>query len=65
MALSAVVIMAAVGTGDFRHFERFALALCAGSLLLIPVFVMVHPPMAEVARDMFFVQFRRTASSAR
>ncbi|WP_400770452.1 NRAMP family divalent metal transporter [Methylosinus sporium] len=56
VALSAVVIMAAVGTGDFRRFERFALALCAGSLVLIPIFVMIHPPMAEVARDMFLVQ---------
>ncbi|OAI29530.1 manganese transporter [Methylosinus sp. R-45379] len=56
VALSAVVIMAAVGTGDFRRFERFALALCAGSLVLIPIFVMIHPPIAEVARDMFLVQ---------
>ena len=44
VALSAVVIMAAVGTGDFRRFERFALMLCAGSLVLIPIFVMIHPP---------------------
>ena len=56
VALSAVVIMAAASTGDFRRFERFALALCAGSLLLVPVFVMVHPPMADLARDMFFIQ---------
>jgi NRAMP (natural resistance-associated macrophage protein)-like metal ion transporter len=56
VALSAVVILAAVGTGDFRKFERFALALCAGSLLLVPVFVMVHPPMAQLARDMLLAQ---------
>ena len=42
---SAVVIMAAASTGDFRRFERFSLALCVGSLLLVPVFLMVHPPM--------------------
>jgi Mn2+/Fe2+ NRAMP family transporter len=51
VALSAVIIMAAVSTGDFRRFERFALALCAGSLLLIPIFLMIHPPVAEIARD--------------
>ena len=28
VALSAVVVMGAAGTGDFRRFERFALALC-------------------------------------
>jgi NRAMP (natural resistance-associated macrophage protein)-like metal ion transporter len=61
VALSAVVIMTAVSTGDFRRFERFALALCAGSLLLIPVFLMVHPPMAELVRDMALVQLPKDA----
>jgi Mn2+/Fe2+ NRAMP family transporter len=42
VALAAVAIMAAVSTGDFRRFERFALALCAGSLLLVPIFLMIH-----------------------
>ncbi len=51
VALSAAAIMGAVGTGDFRRFERFALALVAGSLVLAPIFVMVHPPMGEIARD--------------
>ena len=50
VALSAVVIMAAASTGDFRRFERFALALCVGSLLLVPVFLMIHPPMTDLAR---------------
>ncbi len=52
VALAAVAIMAAVSTGDFRRFERFALALCAGSLLLVPIFLMIHPPVAEIARDL-------------
>ena len=51
VALSAAAIMGAVGTGDFRRFERFALALVAGSLVLAPIFVMVHPPMGKIARD--------------
>src|SRR3977135_955052 len=43
VALSAVAVMGAVSTGDFRRFERFALTLVAGSLVLVPVFLMVHP----------------------
>jgi Mn2+/Fe2+ NRAMP family transporter len=51
LAAAAVMIMAAVSTGDFRRFERFALLLVFGSLLLVPVFLMVHPPWEEIAHD--------------
>jgi Mn2+/Fe2+ NRAMP family transporter len=51
LAGAAVMIMGAVSTGDFRRFERFALALVSGSLLLLPVFLMVHPPWGDIARD--------------
>lgn len=61
VAISAVVIMGAVSTGDFRRFERFALALCAGSLLLVPVFLMAHPPLPELARDLLLVQLPKDA----
>nr|WP_311528553.1 Nramp family divalent metal transporter [uncultured Ralstonia sp.] len=50
---AAALVMLAASTGDFRRFERFALILVAGSLTLIPVFVMVHPPIGQVARDFF------------
>lgn len=50
---AAVIITFAVSTGDFRRFERFALVLVAGSLLLIPVAVMVHPPLPQLAHDFF------------
>src|SRR5450759_786618 len=56
VALSAVAVMGAVSTGDFRRFERFALVLVAGSLVLVPIFLMVHPPFTEIARDMFIPQ---------
>ncbi|GGF30743.1 natural resistance-associated macrophage protein [Aliidongia dinghuensis] len=48
---AAVLVIAAAGTGDFRRFERFAMLLCFGSLLLVPVFLAVHPPMGQVALD--------------
>ena len=35
--LAAGVILAAAATGSFRRFERIAVALCVGSLLLIPL----------------------------
>jgi Mn2+/Fe2+ NRAMP family transporter len=49
---SAAIIIAAAGTGDFRRFERFSLLLVFGSLLLIPVFVWVHPPIGEIAHGL-------------
>jgi len=51
--LPAAIIMAGVSAGDFRFFERFALILRAGRLLLIPVFLAIHPSTAEIARNMF------------
>ncbi len=50
--IAALLLMAAVSTGDFRRFERFALLLVFGSLLLVPVFVMIPPPMGELAHDL-------------
>jgi Mn2+/Fe2+ NRAMP family transporter len=54
---SAVIIIAAAGTGDFRRFERVSLLLVFGSLLLIPVFLWVHPPLGQIARDLVVPQF--------
>lgn len=49
---SAGLIMLAVSTGDFRRFERFSLILVFASMLLIPVLVMVHPPIAQIGKDL-------------
>jgi Mn2+/Fe2+ NRAMP family transporter len=48
---SAGIVMIAVSTGNFRRFERFAIFLVFGSLLLVPVILMVHPPVAQIAGD--------------
>ena len=50
--VAAGVIIAAASTGSFRRFERFSLALCFFSLLLIPVFMLAHPPLTEIGRDL-------------
>jgi NRAMP (natural resistance-associated macrophage protein)-like metal ion transporter len=49
VAAAAALIMIAAGTGSFRRFERFSLILVVGSLLLIPVFLAVHPPLGQIA----------------
>ncbi|HEX4863386.1 MAG TPA: NRAMP family divalent metal transporter [Acidimicrobiales bacterium] len=49
--LAAVMIVGAASTGSFRRFERICLALVAGSLILIPIYLMVHPPVTQMARS--------------
>ena len=56
VVVAAGLIIAAAGTGDFRRFERFAMLLVFGSLLLLPIYFFVHPPLAQVARDFFVPQ---------
>ncbi len=55
--VAAGVVIAAASTGSFRRFERFSLALCFFSLLLVPVFLMAHPPLGEVVRDSVIPRF--------
>jgi Mn2+/Fe2+ NRAMP family transporter len=48
VVLAAGVILAAAFTGSFRRFERIAVAFCAGSLLLIPLYLFSHPSGAQM-----------------
>ncbi len=50
VVLAAGVIVAAAFTGSFRRFERIAVTFCAGSLLLIPLYLLTHPSGAQMAR---------------
>ncbi len=50
VALAALVIIGAAFTGSFRRFERMAVGLCAGSLLLIPIYFLVHPAASQMAK---------------
>jgi NRAMP (natural resistance-associated macrophage protein)-like metal ion transporter len=54
--VSAVLIMVAVSTGNFRRFERFAMVLVFASLLLVPIYLMAHPPLPQVAYDLVVPQ---------
>ena len=51
VALAAVVVVAAAFTGSFRAFERITVAFCAGSLLLIPLYLMAYPAAWQMVRD--------------
>src|ERR1700693_6079718 len=53
---SAAVIIAAASTGDFRRFERFSILLVFGSLLLVPVFLWVPPPLSRIGHDLLVPQ---------
>jgi Mn2+/Fe2+ NRAMP family transporter len=58
--VAAGLIVGAASTGDFRRFERFSLALVFGSLLLVPIFVMVGPPLGQIAHDFVVPQLPAT-----
>src|ERR1700730_10638150 len=49
VVLAAAVILAAAFTGSFRRFERIAVTFCAGSLLLIPLYLFTHPSTGQMA----------------
>jgi Mn2+/Fe2+ NRAMP family transporter len=51
VVVAALAMIGAVSTGSFRRFERLCLGLVAFSLLVIPIFLVVHPPIGQVARD--------------
>src|SRR5580700_6444073 len=49
---AAALVMLAASTGNFRRFERFALALVLGSFLVFPVLLFIHPPAGQMIHDM-------------
>jgi len=49
--LAMLLVIGATSTGSFRRFERVCLALVVGSLVLVPILVMVHPPVGQFAHD--------------
>ena len=56
IVLAALAIMLAAGTGSFRRFERLSLMLVFGSLLLVPIVLVVHPPLQQVTHDFLVPQ---------
>ncbi len=61
---AAVLVMIAATTGSFRRFERFALALCIGSLVLVPVLLAVHAPLGQTMHDFLIPGFPKHADAS-
>jgi NRAMP (natural resistance-associated macrophage protein)-like metal ion transporter len=59
IAVAVAIIIGAASTGNFRRFERFAMFLVLFSLLLIPLFVMVHPSAHELSNGLLVPQLPR------
>ncbi len=57
IAVAAGIVISAASTGSFRRFERFSLALCFFSLLLVPIFLMAHPPLTQIGHDLVVPRF--------
>jgi Mn2+/Fe2+ NRAMP family transporter len=51
VVLAALVVIGAASTGSFQRFERVCLTLVAGSLVLVPIWVMIHPSLGQTAHD--------------
>lgn len=61
VVIAAALVMVGAATGSFRRFERFALVLCFGSLLLLPVLLIVHAPVGQSMHDFFIPQMPKGA----
>jgi NRAMP (natural resistance-associated macrophage protein)-like metal ion transporter len=59
--LAVVIVVGAVSTGSFRRFERICLVLVVGSLVLIPIYVMVHPPIGQMVHNSLVPGFPKGA----
>ena len=62
--LAAVVVVAAASTGSFQRFERLCLVLIGVSLLLVPIYVLAHPPLGHISHDLITPAFPHGARLA-
>lgn len=54
---AAIFVIGAVSTGSFKRFERLCIILIAGSLVLIPLVVIIHPPIGQIAHGFLIPGF--------
>jgi Mn2+/Fe2+ NRAMP family transporter len=57
IVVAAGFVIGAVSTGSFRRFERLCIALIAGSLLLVPLVIIVHAPIGQIAHGFLIPGF--------
>jgi Mn2+/Fe2+ NRAMP family transporter len=63
VAFAAGVIIVTAFTGSFRTFERIAMFFCAGSLLLVPLYVLAHPSVSSMGHGFITPSLPSTASA--
>jgi Mn2+/Fe2+ NRAMP family transporter len=61
--LAAVTLVAITSTGSFRSWERFMYVFVAANFLVIPLLVLAHPHLGDVAEHTFVPGIRGGASS--
>ena len=61
--LAAVTLVAITSTGSFRSWERFMYVFVAANFLVIPLLVLAHPHLGDIAEHTFVPGIRGGASS--
>ena len=49
--LAALVLIAITATGSFERWERFMFMFLFANILVIPIALLSHPPVGQIARD--------------
>ena len=63
MPLAAVTLVAITSTGSFRSWERFMYVFIVANFLVIPLLVLVHPSVSNIAQHSFTPGISGGASS--
>ena len=61
--LAAVALVAITSTGSFRSWERFMYVFVVANFLVIPLLVLAHPSVGQIAQHTFSPTIRGGASS--
>jgi len=60
---AAAVLVAITATGSFRSWERFMYVFVIANFLVIPLLILAHPHLGEIAHDTFVPSIAGGASS--
>jgi NRAMP (natural resistance-associated macrophage protein)-like metal ion transporter len=61
--IAAVTLVAITSTGSFRSWERFMYVFVAANFLVIPLLVLAHPHVGQIAQDTFRPSIQGGANS--
>jgi Mn2+/Fe2+ NRAMP family transporter len=61
--IAAAVLVAITATGSFRNWERFMYVFIVANFLVIPLVVLAHPKLGDIAHHTFVPGIRGGASS--